>query len=69
MWSGSPLRSVEARHRACRAMVHTDEVVPGEFFGIGAAAVAVAAAVTLGTSLVTARRTLRTPAIGAVAVA
>ncbi|WP_267891233.1 hypothetical protein [Streptomyces dysideae] len=35
----------------------------------GAAVVAVAAAVTLGTSLATARRMLRTPAVGAVAVA
>ncbi|MGI5430468.1 FtsX-like permease family protein [Streptomyces sp. CA-179760] len=50
-------------------VVRTDEVVPGEFFGIGAAVVAVAAVVTLGTSLATARRTLRTPAVGAVAVA
>ncbi|MGW0866439.1 FtsX-like permease family protein [Streptomyces sp. NPDC002611] len=50
-------------------VARTDEVVPGEFFGIGAAVVAVAAVVTLGTSLVTARRTLRTPAVGAVAVA
>lgn len=50
-------------------VTRTDEVVPGEFFGIGAAVVAVAAVVTLGTSLATARRTLRTPAVGAVAVA
>ncbi|QWB21479.1 MULTISPECIES: FtsX-like permease family protein [Streptomyces] len=50
-------------------VARTDEVLPGEFFGIGAAVVAVAAVVTLGTSLVTARRTLRTPAVGAVAVA
>ncbi|MFB7934126.1 FtsX-like permease family protein [Streptomyces sp. NPDC056039] len=50
-------------------VARTDEVLPGEFFGIGAAVVAVAALVTLGTSLVTARRTLRTPAVGAVAVA
>ncbi len=50
-------------------VARTDEVVPGEFFGIGAAVVAVAAVVTLGTSLATARRTLRTPAVGAVAVA
>lgn len=44
-------------------------VLPGEVYGIGVAVVAVAAAVTLGTSLVTARRMLRTPAVGAVAVA
>ncbi|GAA2569082.1 ABC transporter permease [Streptomyces roseoviolaceus] len=50
-------------------VTRTDEVVPGVFFGIGAAVVAVAAVVTLGTSLATARRTLRTPAVGAVAVA
>ncbi|ELS58710.1 FtsX-like permease family protein [Streptomyces viridochromogenes] len=50
-------------------MVRTDGVLPGEVHGIGAAVVAVAAAVTLGTSLVTARRMLRTPAVGAVAAA
>lgn len=50
-------------------MVRTDGVLPGEVHGIGAAVVAVAAAVTLGTGLVTARRMLRTPAVGAVAVA
>ncbi|MFC5213738.1 FtsX-like permease family protein [Streptomyces coerulescens] len=50
-------------------VVRSDEVVPGEVYGIGLAVVAVAAAVTLGTSLVTARRMLRTPAVGAVAVA
>jgi putative ABC transport system permease protein len=49
--------------------VRSDEVLPGEVYGIGLAVVAVAAAVTLGTSLVTARRMLRTPAVGAVAVA
>ncbi|MDO0909694.1 FtsX-like permease family protein [Streptomyces sp. DT2A-34] len=50
-------------------MVRTDGVLPGEVYGIGAAVVAAAAAVTLGTSLVTARRMLRTAAVGAVAVA
>ena len=50
-------------------MVRTDEVLPGEVYGIGIAVAAIAAAVTLGTSLATARRMLRTPAVGAVAVA
>ncbi|MEU6304878.1 FtsX-like permease family protein [Streptomyces chartreusis] len=50
-------------------VVRSDEVLPGEVYGIGLAVVAVAAAVTLGTALVTARRMLRTPAVGAVAVA
>ena len=50
-------------------MVRTDGVLPDEVYGTGAAMVAIAAAVTLGTSLVTARRMLRTPAVGAVAVA
>ncbi|MFJ8533745.1 FtsX-like permease family protein [Streptomyces sp. NPDC093591] len=50
-------------------VVRTDGVLPGEVYGIGAAVVAVAAVVTLGTSLVTARRMLRTAAVGAVAVA
>ncbi|MFF4052335.1 FtsX-like permease family protein [Streptomyces chartreusis] len=50
-------------------VVRSDEVLPGEVYGIGLAVVAVAAAVTLGTGLVTARRMLRTPAVGAVAVA
>ncbi|MGI5380125.1 FtsX-like permease family protein [Streptomyces sp. CA-251387] len=49
--------------------VRSDGVLPGEFYGIGVAVVTIAAAVTLGTSLVTARRMLRTPAVGAVAVA
>ncbi len=49
--------------------VRTDGVLPGEVYGIGVAVIAVAAAVTLGTSLATARRMLRTPAVGAVAVA
>ncbi|MCZ4605998.1 ABC transporter permease, partial [Streptomyces sp. Lzd4kr] len=46
-------------------MVRSDEVLPGEVYGIGLAVVAVAAAVTLGTGLVAARRMLRTPAGGA----
>jgi putative ABC transport system permease protein len=50
-------------------VVRSDGVLPGEVYGIGAAVVAVAAAVTLGTSLATARRMLRTPAVGAVALA
>ncbi|MFE6938247.1 FtsX-like permease family protein [Streptomyces chartreusis] len=50
-------------------VVRSDEVLPGEVYGIGLAVVAFAAAVTLGTGLVTARRILRTPAVGAVAVA
>ncbi|WP_369174569.1 FtsX-like permease family protein [Streptomyces sp. R28] len=50
-------------------LVRTDGVLPGEVYGTGAAVVAIAAAVTLGTSLVTARRMLRTEAVGAVAVA
>ncbi|WP_105969917.1 ABC transporter permease [Streptomyces geranii] len=50
-------------------VVRTDEVLPGQTLGIWLAVVAVAVAVTLGTSLVTARRVLRTPAVVAVAVA
>ncbi|MDC0765421.1 FtsX-like permease family protein [Streptomyces sp. HD] len=50
-------------------VVRSDAVLPAEVYGIGAAVVAVGAAVTLGTSLVTGRRMLRTPAVGAVAVA
>ncbi|MFD7436130.1 FtsX-like permease family protein [Streptomyces sp. NPDC059861] len=49
-------------------VVRTDEVLPGQTLGIWAAVVATAATVTLGTSLLTARRVLRTPAVGAVAV-
>ncbi|MER5911277.1 FtsX-like permease family protein [Streptomyces sp. NPDC001982] len=48
------------------ALVRTDAVLPGQTFGIWLAVSTVAAAVTLGTSLGTARRVLRTPAIGAV---
>ncbi|MFB7496173.1 FtsX-like permease family protein [Streptomyces sp. NPDC056161] len=47
-------------------MVRTDGTLPGRTLGIWLAVCAVAAAVTLGTSLLTARRVLRTPAIGAV---
>ena len=47
-------------------VVRTDGVIPDRFLGIWLAMVAVAAAVTLGTSLFTARRVLRTPAVRAV---
>jgi putative ABC transport system permease protein len=50
-------------------MVRTDSVLPHQGLGIWLAVVAVAATVTLGTSLVTARRVLRTPAVEAVALA
>ncbi|MBM7436864.1 FtsX-like permease family protein [Streptomyces sp. HB132] len=50
-------------------MVRTDRVLPGQGPGTWLAVIAVAAVVTLGTSLGTARRTLRTPAVDAVAVA
>ncbi|MGW4729403.1 FtsX-like permease family protein [Streptomyces shenzhenensis] len=50
-------------------MVRTGGTLPGQTLGIWLAVCAVAAAVTLGTSLGTARRVLRTPAIGAVAAA
>lgn len=50
-------------------VVRTDSVLPHQGLGIWLAVVAVAAAVTLGTSLVTARRVLRTPAVRAVALA
>ncbi|WP_217237775.1 FtsX-like permease family protein [Streptomyces sp. AC555_RSS877] len=50
-------------------VVRTASVLPDQGLGIWLAVVAVAAAVTLGTSLATARRVLRTPAVGAVAVA
>ncbi|MGW3117786.1 hypothetical protein ACWDBW_11675 [Streptomyces sp. NPDC001107] len=43
-------------------LVRTDSVQPDQGLGVRLAVVAVAAAVTLGTSLVTARRALRTPA-------
>ncbi|MFJ1602447.1 FtsX-like permease family protein [Streptomyces sp. NPDC088253] len=48
--------------------VRTDSPWPGQGPGIWLAVVAVAAAVTLGTVLFTARRTLRTPAVAAVAL-
>ncbi|AQS66131.1 ABC transporter permease [Streptomyces pactum] len=47
-------------------VVRTDEVLPDPFPGVWLAMVSVSAAVTLGTSLGTARRVLRTPAVGAV---
>ncbi|MCC8451797.1 MULTISPECIES: FtsX-like permease family protein [Streptomyces] len=50
-------------------VVRTDAVLPDQFPGVWLAMVAVSAAVTLGTSLATARRVLRTPAVGAVALA
>ncbi|WP_369230337.1 FtsX-like permease family protein [Streptomyces sp. R21] len=50
-------------------IVRTDSVLPDQGLGIWLSVVAVAAAVTLGTSLVTARRALRTPAVEAVALA
>lgn len=50
-------------------MVRTDGVLPGQTYGTAVAVVAIAATATLGTSLATARRMLRTPAVGAVAVA
>ncbi|MFJ8545256.1 FtsX-like permease family protein [Streptomyces sp. NPDC093586] len=50
-------------------MVRTDAVLPDRFLGIWLATAAVSAAATLGTSLVTARRVLRVPAVGAVAPA
>jgi putative ABC transport system permease protein len=50
-------------------MVRTDSVLPEQGLGIWLGIVAVAAAATLITSLATARRTLRTPAVAAVTVA
>ncbi|MFB8025811.1 MULTISPECIES: FtsX-like permease family protein [unclassified Streptomyces] len=50
-------------------MVRTDRVLPGQGPGTWLAVMAVAATVTLGTSLGTARRALRTPAVDAVTVA
>ncbi|MDF6019580.1 FtsX-like permease family protein [Streptomyces sp. JH34] len=49
--------------------VRTDQVLPDRGPGTWLAVMAVATVVTLGTSLGTARRTLRTPAVDAVAVA
>ncbi|MFE4669855.1 FtsX-like permease family protein [Streptomyces sp. NPDC056716] len=50
-------------------VVRSDGVLPGQFLGIWAAVAAIAATATLGTSLLTARRVLRTPAVGAVGLA
>jgi len=50
-------------------IVRTDSVLPDQGLGIWLCVVAIAAAVTLGTSLMTARRALRTPAVEAVALA
>lgn len=50
-------------------VVRTDGVLPGQGIGIWLGTVAVASAATLLTTLGTARRTLRTPAVEAVAVA
>ncbi|MEU3897301.1 ABC transporter permease [Streptomyces sp. NPDC045251] len=50
-------------------VVRTDAVLPEQFPGVWLTMVSVSAAVTLGTSLVPARRVLRTPAVGAVALA
>ncbi|MYS78432.1 ABC transporter permease, partial [Streptomyces sp. SID5926] len=47
-------------------VVRTDAVLPDQFLGVWLAMVVLAAAVTLGTGLGTARRVLRTPAVGAV---
>ena len=49
--------------------VRTDQVVPDQGPATWLAIMAVATVVTLGTSLGTARRTLRTPAVDAVTVA
>ncbi len=49
--------------------VRTDGVLPGQGLGLWGAIVAVAVAATLGTSLLTARRVLRAPAVGAVSLA
>ncbi|MDX3852359.1 ABC transporter permease [Streptomyces sp. AK02-01A] len=49
-------------------LVRTDSLLPGQGLGIWLGVVAVAAAATLVTSLGTARRSLRTPAVRAVAV-
>lgn len=50
-------------------MVRTDSVLPDEGLGIWLGIVGVAGAAVLVTSLVTARRALRTPAVGAVSLA
>ncbi|MFF4255593.1 FtsX-like permease family protein [Streptomyces sp. NPDC001663] len=50
-------------------VVRADSVLPHQGIGIYLAVIAVSVAVTLGTSLVTARRVLRAPAVEAVALA
>ncbi|GAA4325025.1 ABC transporter permease [Streptomyces venetus] len=50
-------------------VVRTDGVLPDQVFGVWLPVVGIAAAVTLGTGLATARRVLRTPAVRAVASA
>ncbi|MGY6020076.1 FtsX-like permease family protein [Streptomyces spinosirectus] len=50
-------------------VVRSDSVLPHQGYGIYVAVVALSVAVTLGTSLVTARRVLRTPAVEAVELA
>ncbi|KDN75845.1 hypothetical protein DF19_20070 [Streptomyces olindensis] len=50
-------------------VVRTDAVLPDQVFGVWLAVAGVAATVTLGTALATARRVLRTPAVRAVASA
>lgn len=50
-------------------VVRTDAVLPDQAFGVWLAVTSVATAVTLGTSLATARKVLRTPATEAVALA
>ncbi|MFI9834127.1 FtsX-like permease family protein [Streptomyces sp. NPDC051913] len=50
-------------------VVRGDAVLPGQTFGVWLAVVSVATAVTVGTSLATARKVLRTPATEAVALA
>ncbi|CAL9350983.1 ABC transporter permease [Streptomyces sp. Tu 3180] len=49
-------------------VVRGDAVVPGQTAGVWAVVVSIAAVTTLGTSLLTARHVLRTPAVRAVAV-
>lgn len=50
-------------------VVRGDAVLPGQTFGVWLTVVSVATAVTVGTSLATARKVLRTPATEAVALA
>ena len=50
-------------------VVRSDAVLPGQLAGVWTAVAAVGAAATVGTSLFTARRVLRTPAVRAVGVA